>query len=152
MAIKITPNAEWKKKYEEMMALYHQRKISVRAESLLKRTVSITGSIRQRSKKLGVAAPVTLEEIRQLIYENYGKKCKYLDRQMVDHNFQIDHIIPISKGGDSSIQNLQMISTTANKMKGSLQEEEFYLLINWLKTIPPHVADNIAIRLAGGKR
>ena len=150
--VKLTPNMIWAKKFEEMVALYHKRNFAARAQYLMKKSIWLVASIRQRSKKQGVAAPITLEQMRQLILDNYGKNCKYLDRPMVDDKYQIDHIVPISKGGDSSIENLQMISAVANKIKGSLTEEEFLILMAWLKTLPQEMADNISIRLAGGKR
>lgn len=39
--------------------------------------------------------------------------------------FQWDHIIPKSKGGEDTLENLQIISTDANQAKGSMTHDEF---------------------------
>lgn len=49
--------------------------------------------------------------------------------------YELDHIIPVCKGGDSSLENLGILYKQVNQMKGGLTNEE---LINWCKKILQH--------------
>ncbi len=42
--------------------------------------------------------------------------------------FQWDHIMPRCKGGEDTLENLQIISTNANQAKGSMTHDEFIKL------------------------
>jgi 5-methylcytosine-specific restriction endonuclease McrA len=39
--------------------------------------------------------------------------------------YQYDHILPKSRGGKDTLENLQIISTDANQAKGSMTHDEF---------------------------
>ena len=63
--------------------------------------------------------------LRQLWYSQKWV-CPYFGYSLYDTTqAQIDHIIPISKGGDHSLENLQFISCAANRAKGQLSHKEF---------------------------
>lgn len=42
--------------------------------------------------------------------------------------YQLDHIIPVSKGGNSSLDNVQLIHPTANRMKSDIDMDIFVKL------------------------
>jgi hypothetical protein len=54
---------------------------------------------------------------------------------LTNNNYQLDHIIPSSRGGDNSFKNLGITHKITNYMKGDLTPEE---LIDWCKKILKH--------------
>lgn len=64
-----------------------------------------------------------------------NSKC-YLSGEEVNltdsKNWELDHIIPKSKGGNNSLENLGILHKVVNQMKGGLLNEEF---IEWCKKI-----------------
>lgn len=147
---KLTTKQLWKAKFFEKVKLVHKRKLDKFANRLLNRAASAKNSMVQRSKKKGIYCNITLEETRELIFECYGKKCRYCNKILNINTLAFDHIIPVSKGGPTTKKNIQIICKTSNTMKGSLIEEDFQLLLDWLETIPPHVKKDISIRLSRG--
>ena len=47
---------------------------------------------------------------------------------LTPENCSIDHVIPLSKGGDHTKDNAQLVVAEANQAKGSLTEKEFLQL------------------------
>lgn len=64
-------------------------------------------------------SPVTKVQ-RQRIFDRDGKKCVECG---VTKNLSIDHIIPVSKGGDSSDSNLRTLCKACNSKKGNRDVE-----------------------------
>ena len=50
--------------------------------------------------------------------------------------YQYDHIIPRSRGGENTLENLQIISKEANQAKGDMTHEEF---VNFIKLVNSNV-------------
>jgi len=144
--------SEWELKFIEALSRIHKRNVNVKAKKLMKKTYSAMAAMKKRSDACGVDCTITLDDIRQLTYEFYGKNCVYTGRQLTLENIVYDHIIPISKGGPSTKDNIQIISRFANNMKGSLTEDDFLILLNWLKKLPDNLSTEVAFRLAGGRR
>jgi 5-methylcytosine-specific restriction endonuclease McrA len=141
---------EWQDKFLEKIKSCHKRNLNKVVNKILKRADTTRVGLVARSKKHNVECNITVEEIRQLIYDFYGQKCKYCDKILNINTFVFDHIIPISKGGSSNIDNIQLICKTSNGMKGSLHEDNFQLLLDWLETVPEELQKDISIRLARG--
>ena len=57
-------------------------------------------------------------KMRFAIYKRDGYRCKRCGRRDNGTNLEIDHIIPISKGGKSDYYNLQTLCRRCNKEKG----------------------------------
>ena len=139
---------EWQEKFLEKIKSCHKRNLNKVVNKILKRADSTKIALVTRSKKHGVECNITVEEIRQLIYNFYGQKCKYCDKILNINTFVFDHIIPISKGGSSNKDNIQLICKTSNGMKGSLSEPHFQMVLDWLDTVPEEIKKDISVRLA----
>ncbi len=42
-----------------------------------------------------------------------------------DTKSELDHVIPVAEGGDNSKENLQVVTSKINRMKGTLSNSEF---------------------------
>jgi 5-methylcytosine-specific restriction endonuclease McrA len=150
---KKTERQLWLERFEEKAGTVHKRKLRKFAERIDKRCSGWKSSLATRSKKANVECNATITELRQLIYDYYGTSCKYCGRRLDINNIVIDHISPISKGGNSNIENLQVICKASNSMKGSLDEQHFQILLDWLNTeAPEELKRDVSIRLARGIR
>lgn len=49
-----------------------------------------------------------------------------------DNNYHFDHIVPVSRGGSNTLDNLGILFNVVNKMKSNLNVEEF---LQWNKKI-----------------
>lgn len=141
---------EWELKFIERMKIVHKRNIAPKAKRMLKRITGVKSSMVSRSAKYNVECNVTVDELRQLALDAYGTPCRYTQRILTIDNLVFDHKIPISKGGSSNLDNIQIISKFANGIKGSLEEQDFLSLMQWLDSVP--FGKDISIRLAGGIR
>jgi len=81
--------------------------------------------------------------LRRRIIERDGYYCVYCDEDLRDAEIHMDHVIPESKGGPTSYDNLQVTCRKCNLAKGVLTESEF---MNRLRTR----AINILNKLGAG--
>lgn len=144
--------SDWELKFIEKLKTVHKRNVEAKAKKLMRKTYTAMNSMNKRSADHGVECSITLDEIREMTCLAYGAECRYSGRQLTLENIVYDHILPISKGGPSTKENIQIISRFANNMKGSLLEEDFLILLNWLKQLPENLSTEVAFRLAGGRR
>jgi uncharacterized protein (TIGR02646 family) len=59
------------------------------------------------------------------LFKKYNGRCAYCGCEMDWDNFHIDHVIPKSKGGNGTYDNLVATCPTCNLYKGTLSVEEF---------------------------
>jgi len=67
--------------------------------------------------------------LRKVMFEVYDGKCFYSGRQLKFENFNIDHIIPTSKGGKNNIENYVISSFYINNKKGNKYTDDFAKVI-----------------------
>jgi hypothetical protein len=142
---------QWFNKFTKRLLSIHKQYTKSTVARLLTRIDRAVPQIQTRSKKLNVECKLTVAQLRKLIYDSYGQPCKFCSRILVNNNFVLDHKIPISKGGTSNVDNLQLICKSCNGRKGSLLEEDYMNLLKWLETQPEDVKRNILMRMAGGR-
>lgn len=58
-------------------------------------------------------------EMRRKIYERDNYRCRCCGRSQNEVDLEIDHIVPIAKGGKSTLDNLQTLCAECNKRKGT---------------------------------
>ena len=59
------------------------------------------------------------DKLRQSIFERDNYTCQYCGRSAYDTDLEIEHIIPISKGGNDDTRNLVTACSECNRSKGA---------------------------------
>lgn len=62
-------------------------------------------------------------EVREYLLEKWGRKCAYCGAK--DVAFEVEHIIPKSRGGSNRVSNLTLACRPCNQAKGSQTAAEF---------------------------
>ena len=146
----MTDKEHWIAQFTLVAGTVHKRNIPKFAKRMYDRCTQWRYGLLTRSRKHGVPCEVTVADLRELLRQAYGTPCKYCGRRLDMNTLVLDHIIPISKGGSSNIDNLQIICKTSNGIKGALSEKELLLLLQWLDTLSPEMKKDISVRLARG--
>lgn len=124
-----------------------------KAEQKLRRKISaLRSSLKKRSEDSGVDFSITSHEIQKMFYDCYGNDCRYCGKQLNIRTIACDHIIPLSKGGPSIKENLQLICRTCNTRKGPLNEDSFGYVMEWVSEQEEEVANYLMRKLAKGGR
>lgn len=63
--------------------------------------------------------------LRRAVIDRDGLHCVFCDDDLTDKEIHLDHIIPESRGGPTTYNNLQVTCRKCNLAKGTLSEEEF---------------------------
>ncbi len=73
---------------------------------------------RRRSLKLGIKGFFTRKTIENLYCKQRGK-CACGCGEVLNGSFEVDHIKPLSKGGENTPNNLQLLTIKCNRIKGA---------------------------------
>lgn len=90
------------------------------------RSTQLARCINQSAKRYGAAGVVTADIYKSLV----NGPCDYCG--LIGHPMEIDHIIPMSKGGSNEVSNLHGLCRYCNRSKFSFGEDEF---LNWLQAV-----------------
>ena len=148
----MTNKQYWIEMFTKKASTVHKRNLTRFGTRMYNKCTQWKNSLVTRSKKYGVECDITVDQLRELLYAYYGTLCRYCGKRLDMNTLVLDHIIPISKGGTSNIDNLQIICRTSNGMKGSLDENHFHLLLEWLDTVPEELRKDVSVRLSRGVR
>lgn len=77
-----------------------------------------------RSRGLGLAATLTIEEWR-IVYKRFNGRCSYCQSNRAEI---IDHVMPTSRGGGTTLENVRPACEPCNLSKGNKTPEEWILL------------------------
>ncbi len=116
----------------------------------VKRLRSIYSSQKSRAKKFGDVVPYTADELVSYLLARWADGCPYCGCRLTPKGFQVDHILPLARGGSWDITNTQVICTRCNRRKGSLTHMEFIALLSFVRTLDEQAATNILARLSAG--
>ena len=138
----------WEEKFLPKLKKHHGNRSKGVFHRLMKKSSTLRTSLKRRSKEYEVLFDISLKEIRELIYSAYGKRCKYCRDILKVNNMVCDHNIPLSHGGESILNNLQMICARCNTRKGPLTHKAYSKLLAWLKRQNQNTRDYILRKLA----
>ena len=145
-----TALTEWELKFETILKEIHGNHSKKIFHRLMKKSCTLKSSLKRRSKEYEVLYAIELREIRNMLLDCYGKKCKYCINRLEVSNIACDHIIPLSTGGESSPENLQFICGRCNTRKGPLTADSYMLLLNFLDKQEEDLRDYVLRKLAKG--
>lgn len=80
------------------------------------------------------------------------KLCAYCGKKVSPLTFSLDHMDPLSRGGENRQRNLALCCDPCNRAKGSLDREEFVLLLGALGSIGDYAKTNVLARLKAAGR
>ena len=143
-----------KHEFVKIMKPIHKQFTDKTYKKLVGKLGNLRSSLKKRALDAGLKFDVTTNQLRKLFYDNYGKKCKYCNEAVLKINkinqITCDHIVPIQKGGDSTIDNLQLICSTCNRRKGSLSEDDFLTILVWVRQQKPEIKNYLLKQMAKG--
>lgn len=97
-----------------------------------------TASHKRRALVRQAISNVTLEEVNKLI-EKSGNICSWCGKDIPKGQMHLDHVYPLSKGGEHTIQNLVVSCASCNHRKSDKDPSEFIeILIQEILQQPRH--------------
>ena len=122
----------WQSKFMPVLIKHHKNHAKKTFHRLMKKSSTLKTSLKRRSREYEVEFDLTLEQVRNILLDNYGKKCRYCKVEMTIKNLVCDHKKSISSGGPSITSNLQIICARCNTRKGPLSHEEYSKFVKWI--------------------
>jgi len=90
----------------------------------------------------GVQVQGILRLVKQQQY-----RCALTGRELTPETAALDHIVPVSRGGEQRIENAQVLHKEVNRAKGTLTNEEFIALC---REVVAHVSQSGSIQTEQG--
>ena len=139
----------WMNKFMPVLRERHGTHAKRIFHRLMKKSSTLRSTLKRRSKEYEVLFEISLPTIRNLLLRHYSKPCIYCNDILDVSNMVCDHIVPLSSGGPSIVQNLEMICKRCNIRKGPLTGREYRIFITFLEKQPKHVQEYVYRKLSG---
>ena len=78
----------------------------------------------RRARLRSSSGSYSLSQLRSM-YDAQKHKCIICKRGMLEKQYTVDHIVPLSRGGTNYIDNIQLLCSTCNKQKAAKDPVEF---------------------------
>ena len=85
------------------------------------------------------------------VYAKYGGHCGYCGRKLSPTSMTVDHIVPVSRGGGNSIENLMPCCRECNEAKAADNLEMLRIHLVWPFLKISEIADFRRVRIAANK-
>lgn len=72
---------------------------------------------------------------RRAVYDKMGGHCAYCGCKLRYSDMQVDHVVPLRKGGDDALANMLPACRSCNHYKGSTTLEGFRKLVESMPTV-----------------
>ena len=66
------------------------------------------------------------KDARQLIYERADGRCELCGKKILLKDMTLDHINPLSMGGEDNVSNLSCTCKLCNHFKGNILPDDFF--------------------------
>lgn len=87
--------------------------------------VGVWGRKKWKRRNKPTRRPVS-STVKTALYERQRGICNGCGEEFAKRNLEVDHILPLSKGGQTELVNLQLLCGHCNRVKGDRTQE--YLL------------------------
>ena len=114
-------NKQWRENNKEKIAEYGKQYY----QSPQGQAVSFNKSQRRRAKQKKQGTGITKDQWLELM-NFFDWKCAYSGEKLTNKTRSIDHIVPISTGGDNMIWNMVPMTRSLNSSKHANNMEEWY--------------------------
>lgn len=137
-----------KKDIDRLLVIERKKMRLAQKESKFKsRTLSIyKGQVARAEQVL----PYTIEDLREYVRKYIGLICPYCFKVLTIQSFVCDHAVPISRGGEFTLDNLKVCCRSCNFQKGIMTDEEFVSFNLFIGNFTPAVSADIRARLTSG--
>ena len=136
-----------------LKAVPEARNLTMRQQKVMvTRTGSLLRSMAVRLTKRNPCfiLPFTLQQLRLHVVPAIGAPCGYCGKRLTSANFSLDHQKPVSRGGSSGLDNIEVTCKSCNTAKGEMTGVEFSRLLALLSEFESVVGADVLGRLKAG--